>query len=208
MTTTPAVAPLSAEQLDNLEALAKAADPHGATHLVTHYRNSADVKAEEAWRQAAKPVAILALIAQARAAVPVGDPTTCNHWSEATKARFGFTCQQCADECRAALAQQAAVKPAPNCGSYACRAARHDGVICADGECDIASGVRAAPVAAAAPAEDAVLKAEFGQYVQWCAERKRVPMKFSTFKVAAAEMLGQRMPITRPRWHTLENSPS
>jgi hypothetical protein len=71
--TTNTIAPLSADEMDNLEQLAKAANPHSAMHLVTHYRNAADVKAEEAWRQAANPATILALIAQARlAAQPVG----------------------------------------------------------------------------------------------------------------------------------------
>ena len=59
--------------LDRLEALARAADPHGAVHLITHYRNSADTKAEEAWRQAATPAAMLALIALARRAQPEGE---------------------------------------------------------------------------------------------------------------------------------------
>lgn len=59
--------------LDRLEALARAADLHGASHLVTHYRLDADIKAEEAWRKAATPAAVLALIALARRAQPEGE---------------------------------------------------------------------------------------------------------------------------------------
>jgi len=50
--------------IEKLKATGRAADPHGAAHLVTHYRNSADVKAEEAWRIAANPAAVLELIAE------------------------------------------------------------------------------------------------------------------------------------------------
>lgn len=59
--------------LDRLEALARAADPHGAGHLVTHYRLSANLKAEEAWRKAANPAAVLTLIALTRRAQPEGE---------------------------------------------------------------------------------------------------------------------------------------
>jgi hypothetical protein len=37
------------------------------------------------------------------------------------------------------------------CGSYECKASQQDGVLCADGDCDIASGVRAAALPAADP---------------------------------------------------------
>jgi len=60
--------------LDRLEALAREADPHGAGHLVTHYRLSADTKAEEAWRQAATPATVLALIQLARQHQGNGEP--------------------------------------------------------------------------------------------------------------------------------------
>jgi hypothetical protein len=56
--------------LAQLEALARAADPNGAYHLVTHYRHGADVKAEEAWRQAATPAAVRQLIDLVRRAQP------------------------------------------------------------------------------------------------------------------------------------------
>lgn len=34
---------------------------------------------------------------------------------------------------------------AKNCGTFACSAAQKDGIVCAEGECDIESGMRAAP---------------------------------------------------------------
>lgn len=44
---------------------------------------------------------------------------------------------------------------AVDCGTNECRAGQRDGVICADGECDIASGQRAAPAPAAEEVRDA-----------------------------------------------------
>ena len=64
---------IEAPDLDRLEALARAADPHGAVHLHTDYRHRADVKAEEAWRRAATPAAVSAVIALARRAKPEGE---------------------------------------------------------------------------------------------------------------------------------------
>jgi len=46
---------------------------------------------------------------------------------------------------------------AVDCGTYECRAGQRDGVICADGECDIASGQRAAPAPAAEEVRDSEL---------------------------------------------------
>ncbi|WP_211172430.1 hypothetical protein [Massilia forsythiae] len=89
MTTEKATPPgiaLDNEALDRLEALARAADAHGATHLVTHYRFEADAKAEEAWRRAATPATIRPLIAQARAAQPQPSAAPDGSLREAVKA--------------------------------------------------------------------------------------------------------------------------
>jgi hypothetical protein len=62
------------DKLDKLEALASAADPTGAKHLITHYRYGADVDAEEAWRAAANPAAMQQLIDLARRSLTSGAP--------------------------------------------------------------------------------------------------------------------------------------
>lgn len=72
--TTNTTASIDLAQLDKLEALARAADPMGAMHLVTHYRNSADTKAEEAWRRVANPTTVQQLIAPARRPLTSGAP--------------------------------------------------------------------------------------------------------------------------------------
>lgn len=52
--------------LDKLEALARAADQGEGQHIYTHWRDSNNHKANEAWHLAASPAAVLELIAIAR----------------------------------------------------------------------------------------------------------------------------------------------
>jgi len=67
-TTTTTAAPLSAEQLDRLEKLARAADQAEGQHIYIHWRDANNWEANLAWHNAASPAVFLALIAQARAA--------------------------------------------------------------------------------------------------------------------------------------------
>ena len=46
-----------------------------------------------------------------------------------------------------ALTPREAATPRPECADDVCQAARRDGVVCADGECDYHSGARSAPEA-------------------------------------------------------------
>lgn len=50
------------------------------------------------------------------------------------------------------VAASGVAAPLPPCGNYECKAAQHDGVLCADGECDRSNGVR--PDGAEASGED------------------------------------------------------
>ena len=89
--------------LDRLEALARAADPYGAGHLVTHYRLSGDTKSEEAWRQAATPAAVLTLIALARRPpVPAQRPTDDELWDSTIRDRDTY--HEWADKLAGAIA--------------------------------------------------------------------------------------------------------
>lgn len=107
--------------------------------------------------------AVLARVAAAPAAAPVAQPErpleVFSHgpWTfEETGQSFtGAELDEAAFAVYRRAAAPAAVQPpaGQNCGNYACHAATRDGVLCADGECDIDAGVRAAvqPVAQQQP---------------------------------------------------------
>lgn len=70
--------------------------------------------------------------------------------------------------------QQAPQVVQPPCGSYECRAAQRDGVLCADGECDVAAGHRLAVAPFKPEPSDAELRAICVELVRFYREHNGI----------------------------------